>query len=333
MLTGTTAMYGQGAKNIVINEVQTNNATGLVDGFGERHAWVELENTSYTTYNVRGMYLTTDRWVLTPHLKAPDRISKMSMIPNGDARTNLGAHQHLVLFGNTTANKGKQYLNLPIPKDGPVWVALYNANGTELIDSVTVPALREDQSYARLDGQWQVVEREGVTPGIENESGFVNGVNKKSKIDQFKENDPNGIAMAIMAMGIVFLCLALLWLFFAVFGLIMRHIETAKKVVNTPPIKPITKTVEKTAEIGRKASNILQDGIEKKGVDMEIYLAVIGMALKQYEDDVHDVESGIITIKSKQTGWDDEYQQMTQFHNPVSPGTHPQQQIPTNPEK
>ena len=38
------------------------------------------------------------------------------------------------------------------------------------------------------------------------------------------------------------------------------------------------------------------------------------MALKQYQDDVHDVESGIITIKPKNTDWNQELPQMTQFH-------------------
>jgi hypothetical protein len=112
----------------------------------------------------------------------------------------------------------------------------------------------------------------------------------------------------------------------------MRHMETAKKVVHTQPIKPITKTVEKTIEIGRKTSNVLQEGFDKKGVDMEVYMAVIGMALRQYEDDVHDVESGVITIKPKDTGWDDEYSQMTHVHNPFIPLDHQSRNIPTTPE-
>jgi hypothetical protein len=69
-----------------------------------------------------------------------------------------------------------------------------------------------------------------------------------------------------------------------------------------------------------------------KGKDMEIYMAVIGMALKQYEDDVHDVESGVITIKQKDTGWDDEYSQMTHWHDPIVPTTHNAPRIPTTPE-
>ena len=115
-------------------------------------------------------------------------------------------------------------------------------------------------------------------------------------------------------MGIVFTCLAVLFIFFSLFGLLMRHTEAAKKVANQQPIKPITKTVEKTAELGHKTGVILQEGLKTKGIDREVYMAVIGMALKQYEDDVHDVESGVITIRQKSSSWNDEFLQMTQFH-------------------
>ena len=152
------------------------------------------------------------------------------------------------------------------------------------------------------------------------------------KIEKFKQMDPHGFAMTIMAMGIVFSCLALLWLTFTLFGIVMRHIETARKVVNTQPIKPITMTVEKTMEVGHKTGVILQEGLKTKGIDREVYMAVIGMALKQYEDDVHDVESGVITIKPHDTGWDDEYSQMTHFHDPFVPTTHQAPRIPTGPE-
>jgi Na+-transporting methylmalonyl-CoA/oxaloacetate decarboxylase gamma subunit len=320
-------VFGQGAKNIVINEVMTDNTTSVVDEFGQHKAWVELENVSYTTYNVRGMYLTTDRRALNKSLSAPERIKLMTAIPSGDERTNVGGRQHLVLFANSSPYQGKLHLSLPVNADSVVWIGLYNGNGVELIDSVTVPILAPNESYARDGQRWSLKKPENVTPGIEN---FIKA--DESKVDKFKREDPHGFAMAIMAMGIVFFCLALLWLFFSLFGMLMRHIDTAKKVVNTQPIKPITKTVEKTIEIGRKTGNLMQDGFEKKGVDMEIYMAVIGMALRQYEDDVHDVESGVITIKSKDTGWDDEYSQMTHFHDPVLPTDHSAPRIPTAPQ-
>lgn len=131
------------------------------------------------------------------------------------------------------------------------------------------------------------------------------------KVEKFKQMDPHGFAMTIMAMGIVFSCLALLWITFTLFGVFMRHMETARKVVNQQPIKPITKTVEKTMEVGHKTGVILQEGLKTKGIDREVYMAVIGMALKQYEDDVHDVESGIITIKPRQTEWNSKMITMT----------------------
>ena len=327
LVASSSFMFGQGAKNIKLNEVVTNNTQGIIDEYGKREAWIELANTSFTTYNVRGMYLTTDRSVLDPTMSVPERISRMRIIPSGEARTQVGARQHLVLFCNSNPAEGKLHLALPIAPSEPIWIALYNGNGTELIDSVTVPALNADQSYARLNGKWSVKAPENVTPGIEN---FIEA--SETKIEKFKREDPHGFAMAIMAMGIVFTCLATLWIFFTVFGTIMNHMETAKKVANTQPIKPITKTVEKTIEISHKTSVALQEGFDKKGIDMEIYMAVIGMALKQYEDDVHDVESGVITIKPKDTDWDDEYSQMTHLHDPFLPLDHRSPNIPRTPE-
>lgn len=328
-LLGSVAMFGQGARNIVISEVMTSNTQSIEDEFGRREAWVELANASFSTYNVRGMYLTTNPKVLDKSLSAPQRISMMSAIPNGDDRTSLGARHYLMLFCNSNPAQGKLHLSLPVDSTGAVFLALYNANGVELIDSVTVPVLGADESYARIDGQWTVCGVGDATPGHDNK---VQSNAAKGKIEQFKDRDPHGFAMAIMAMGIVFLCLSLLWIFFMIFGMVMRHIDTAKKVANKQPIKPITKTVEKTAEIGRKTSNILQEGFDKKGIDMEVYMAVIGMAIRQYEDDVHDVESGIITINPKDTDWDDEYSQMTHLHNPFLPLDHNAPIIPTTPE-
>ena len=56
-------------------------------------------------------------------------------------------------------------------------------------------------------------------------------------------------------------------------------------------------------DLSHKTNVILKDGLETKGIDKEIYMAVISLALQEYLEDVHDVESGIITIKPKQTRW------------------------------
>ena len=332
LFAGTSAMHAQMDASIKLNEVMTDNSSSLQDEYGEHKAWLEIENISYSTYNIRGMYITTDRSVLDPHMSVPERIKRMSIIPNGDERTNLTGRKHLVLFLNSKPHLGSLHLATNVAPGEPVWIGLYNGNATQLIDSVRVPAMQADQSFARIANNgnaadWEVKSADRVTPGISN-----NTTVSESKIDKFKREDPYGLAMTVMAMGIVFFCLALLWLFFTIFGVIMKHQETAKKVVNKQPIKPITKTVEKTMEVGHITGNILHDGLKTKGVDLEVYMAVIGMALKQYQDDVHDVESGVITIKSKDTGWDDEYSQMTQFHDPIIPTAHTAPKIPTGPE-
>ena len=327
LLTSASTVMAQGAKNIRINEVLTNNTANIQDEYGQREAWIELENTSFTTYNIRGMFFTTDRSVLDPDMSVPERIKRMSVIPSGDPRTQIGGRQHLLFFCNSTPTQGKLHLSLKVPMSEPVWIGFYNGNAVELIDSVTVPALAADQSYARHGDKWSVKSAENVTAGIEN---FIK--TDETKDAYLKREDPHGIGITLLAMGIVFFCLALLFLFFWIFGLIMRHIDTAKKVVNTQPIKPITKTVEVTHDLAHATGTILQDGLGKKGIDKEVYIAVISMALKQYQDDVHDVESGIITIRSQRTGWSDEGNQMTHFSTPVIPTSHKAPNIPTTPE-
>ena len=325
LMFSATGVFGQGAKNIRINEVLTNNTANIQDEYGQREAWIELENTSFTTYNIRGMYFTTDRSVLDPNMSVPERIKRMSVIPNGDPRTQIGGRQHLVFYCNSNPAQGKLHLSLKVPLSEPVWIGFYNGNAVELIDSVTVPALAADQSYARHGNSWSVKSPENVTAGIEN---FIK--TDETKDAKLKREDPHGFGITLLAMGIVFFCLFLLFVFFWVFGLIMAHLETAKKVAHTQPIKPITKTVEVTHDLAHATGNILQDGFDKKGIDKEVYIAVISMALKQYQDDVHDVESGIITIKPQRTGWSDEGNQMTHFSTPVIPTSHKAPNIPTS---
>ena len=332
LLAGTSSISAQMDASIKLNEVMTSNSASLQDEYGQHPAWLEIENISHSTYNIRGMYITTDRSVLDRKMSVPERQKRMSQIPNGDERTNLSGRQHLVLYLGSQPNLGALHLAVPVDATKPLWIALYNGNATQLIDSVSVPLLEADQSYARIanngtGADWEVKSADRVTPGISNVTTV-----SESKVEKFKREDPYGFGMALMAMGIVFFCLALLWIVFSLFGMLMRHMETAKKVANKQPIKPITKTVEKTIEVGHKTGVILKDGFESKGIDREVYMAVIGMALKQYEDDVHDVESGIITIKHRDTDWDDEYVQMTHFHEPVIPTSHAAPRIPTGPE-
>ncbi|MDD6895324.1 MAG: OadG family protein [Prevotellaceae bacterium] len=309
LLAGSSLMHAQIEQSIKINEVMTSNTANLQDEYGQREAWIEIANVSFTTYNIRGMFITTDRSVLDPTMSVPERMKRMSAIPNGEPRTSLGGRQHLLLYCNSLSSKGSLHLSVKIDPEQPTWVGIYSGNATELIDSVTVPVIAANTSYARQkDGSatWVVKKADQVTPGISNLTDVV-----ETKTAKLKREDPHGFGITVLAMGIVFFCLALLFVFFTLFGIFMRHRSTVAKM---QPVKAGVKTVEKTKEIGHKTNVILQDGLKTKGIDKEVYMAVIAMALKQYQDNVHDVESGVITIKPKNTDWNMELPQMTQFH-------------------
>ena len=293
--------YGQGARNIKINEVMTANRTGLQDEYGARNSWVELVNTSFSTYNVRSMFITTNRGVLDKSLSAPQRMAMMSHVPGGDERTTMSAREHLIFYLGSNPAKGSLHLNAPTPSGKPVWIALYDGNGIDLIDSVSVPALATDCSYARVkDGaaEWAVKKPDNVTPGIEN---YLHP--DETKVAKVKRDDPYGIGISVLSMGIVFFCLTLLYVFFRVLGIFMAHKQALKKAGNIQPIKAAVKTGELLAETGHRTKVILKDGLQTGGIDKEVYMAVIAMALKQYEDDVHDIESNVITIKPHHTNW------------------------------
>ena len=309
LLAGASMTHAQVEQSIKINEVMTSNTSNLQDEYGQREAWIEIANVSFTTYNVRGMFITTDRSVLDPQMSVPERMKRMSAIPSGEPRTALSGRQHLILFCNSLSSKGSMHLSVPIDPSKPTWVGLYSGNATQLIDSVTVPVIADNLSYARhKDGSvnWVVKSAEQVTPGISNMTDIV-----ETKTAKLKREDPYGFGITVLAMGIVFFCLALLFVFFTLFGFFMKH---RSAVANIQPVKAGVKTVEKTMEVASKTSTILQDGLKTKGIDKEVYMAVIAMALKEYQDNVHDVESGVITIKPKNTDWNMELPLMTQFH-------------------
>ena len=309
LLAGASMTHAQVEQSIKINEVMTSNTSNLQDEYGQREAWIEIANVSFTTYNVRGMFITTDRSVLDPQMSVPERMKRMSAIPSGEPRTALSGRQHLILFCNSLPSKGSMHLSVPIDPSKPTWVGLYSGNATQLIDSVTVPVIADNLSYARhKDGSvnWVVKSAEQVTPGISNMTDIV-----ETKTAKLKREDPYGFGITVLAMGIVFFCLALLFVFFTLFGFFMKH---RSAVASIQPVKAGVKTVEKTMEVASKTSTILQDGLKTKGIDKEVYMAVIAMALKEYQDNVHDVESGVITIKPKNTDWNMELPLMTQFH-------------------
>ncbi len=260
----------QGVKSVRINEVMITNETNYQDDYGVRSAWIELYNSSFSSVNVESCFLSNDKNNPT-----------MYSIPKEDVLTEMPPRQHLLFWADGLPNHGTFHVNFKLDPAKENWIGLYDANGRTLIDEVTIPAgkLAADQSYAREDDgsvNWVIKGNSStnyVTPKTNNQTKDSN-----SKIASFKLRDHSGILMALMAMTIVFSCLVLLAFSFKLIG------KTSIWINKKNEMKSHGITSKKDA----KSKDL---GITPG----EIY-AAIGMALHEYQDNVHDFEETVLTI-------------------------------------
>lgn len=304
-LIASSAAFAQGAHDFKLNEVYVytpaccqsdsdktcGQQASYVDEYAQPASWIEIENTSYSTHDIRNCFLTINPAVLDKNMSAPEREKLMSVIPAGDPRTSIGAKQRITFFADGHTNRGTLHLNFTLPVGEPFTIYLFDGNAVDLLDSVRVEAIPVGSSYARLDeGKWQVCEADDMTPNAPNVTY------NNDKIKEFKEKDPYGIAMTLMCMGVVFCCLILLFVFFHIFGWAMNR---AAKLARVRAIRAIHEKAERVVEMAKQGTT------ETKGIEMENYAAVIGMALHEYFGGTHDLESGILTIHQTPTTWAD----------------------------
>ena len=289
----TSVVKGQGTANIKISEVEVSNISGLEDEYGFHEPWIELTNTSWSTEELGGCYMTNNRAVLNKKLSAPQRIKLMYFIPRGDSRTSVKPKQQIVFFADGRTNLGTLHLNFKLDSTKTNFVAFYEGDGETLLDSVSVPSsLTPDHSWAAFYDEkianrvWADCALNKITPQASNENVQV----KKDKVAEFKEKDPYGFAMAFMGMSIVFMCLILLSVFFVLFSKVVDWFSKKEK-----------KTGKKVPPTSNDAiiSAVIVMALREYGTTM----AVIGLALNEYTNNVHDEESGIITIKRQSTPW------------------------------
>lgn len=311
-LTASLTSFSQGAHSFKISEVCfADSISGFEDEYGDKSCWIEITNTSYGTHNIGSCYLTNNKEALNEELSVPERIKLMSLIPMGDSRTNLKAQERIVFYMDGRVNRGTLHTSFTLNPEQDNFIALFDGNAKTLLDTLTIArgTLKPGQSLALVkntdnDGNvssvWKVMEKDAVTPG---EPSLGESVN--DKVSQWKEKDPNGIAMTIVAMGIVMGCLALLYIFFHVFGWSISRMNKLSRL----------KAIQKIHDEASKVTTIAKQGLETQGIEYENYVAAIGFALHEYFGGTHDIESGIITIEQHHTAWNDESRAMTQ--NPV----------------
>ncbi len=260
----------------VINEVMVDNQTGYMDDFGQRNGWIEIFNNTYKTQDLGGRFLTDD----------PNNPKKYP-IPRGDVLTKIPPRQHVLFWADNEPFNGTFHVNFKLDPTKDNYIALYENDGKTLLDEIVIPAgLPTDKTYGYptdgvkydKDGNYLAAQLERVTPSSNNAV-----LEENPKVTLLSESDPWGVIMTMTSMLVVFVGLLLLYLIFRAIG------NTAKRISN--------KRVASTGTLSAVRSESLLTG--------EV-LAAISAAIYELNQDVHDVESTILTIsevKRKYSPW------------------------------
>ena len=279
----------QGIKDIRINEVLVFNEDNYMDPYGHRVGWIELHNTGHAKIDVGGCFLTVYRL----------GEGEMYPIPKGDPRTIIPPEGYAIFYAEGTASKGVFHTNFTLDQTG--YLAFYDQSGKVLIDEITYKV--EDQvpdvSIGRIGthGKPALTTLPATTPHATNEEEDT-----MPKSERFRQADPFGVVMAVTSMTVVFIALIALYLLFRTIG------------------KLNTRAVRKKQAKEEQAKNqaihpVMPDDSELIHGEE---LAAIAMALYQYQNDLHDIESNVITINKvarAYSPWSSKIYGLRQFPN------------------
>jgi len=216
-------LFAQQAAQLRLNEVMTLNVHNYQDSYGNHKPWIEIYNSSAATVDIKGCYLTDDLSKL-----------KKYMIPKGDVMTAIKPHQHLLFWADNDPYKVTFHLNFTLDPEVSTIIALVDADGRTIIDSIRIPAgIPADCSYGRLiDGvgeigdasAWDILPK--VTPSTNN---II--LDSNAKLDRLKESDPLGGIMTLTAMMVVFFGLLVLSFVFWLIGSLSIRISNRRAIV------------------------------------------------------------------------------------------------------
>lgn len=273
---GTLSVSAQAFKDLKINEILVKNVDSYADDHAHKVGWIEIFNSSYSQVNLAGMHLR--------FIQGSDTI--VYRIPKTDARTQVAPQGYVVFFADSSSNRGTFHTNFRLDVlDSTRLEELVNIDdklelldqsGRNVIDVIEYDVNTQipDVSYGRIkvdEGVYEHQLLESVTPMQSNEVG-----EETPKNELFRRQDPAGIAMAATAMSVVFLALIALYLVFKRVGKYM-HSGNMRKESKAQMANPEIK---------------LNDQQDLEGET----IAAIAMALRLYENDIHDIESTVVTI-------------------------------------
>lgn len=251
------SLNAQNASDLRFNEVLVFNESNYVDEYGERSGWIEITNSSYSSINIGGCFITDD-------LNNPTKY----WIPTGTPETAMAPRGFIVFFADNHPSRGIFHLNFSL--DNRKTIALFDANGRTMLDKLEIGSGHQpDISYARVSpesNEWEFKEK--TTPGSNNDHS-----RQVSSGEKFVEMDPIGFGMTLVAMFVVFSALALLYVFYKLVG--RQFIRTKKVKLKVGEVAAVPSEVEISGELN----------------------AAIAMALYLYQTEMHDFENTVLTMK------------------------------------
>lgn len=145
--------------DVVLNEFQSFNVTGLADGQGEIEDWVEIHNLSSVPVNLAGYYLT-DRLNNPTKWRFPIDVGDSTVVePDG----------YVVLWADEDQTQGWNHMNFRLNNAGEALV-LRSPDGFTIADSVHFGVSLPDVSKSRLpNGTGEFEWTENTTPGACND--------------------------------------------------------------------------------------------------------------------------------------------------------------------
>ena len=143
------------AGTVRITEVMSSNSSVIQDDKGDYSDWIEITNVSSSAVNLKGWKLAKDSSLMLKYFEFPSHT--------------LQPGEHTIVYcTSTTFNSYGYTYHAPfkISAAGDTLV-LYNSSDTA-VQSLNVPEMTANQSYAEIDGSWVVTDE--PTPLMDNTS-------------------------------------------------------------------------------------------------------------------------------------------------------------------
>lgn len=269
-LFSATALFAQGAGEVRINEVLVKNVDSYMDDYGHRSSWVELHNAGYSKVDIGDCYLRVVK---------SDGTETIYPIPKGDSETVMKPQSFAIFYCDGVGTRGTFYTNFTLED---VVTLEFLDPGQKKVHAVEIDyqAQKADVSIGYItneDGKESWVDGlPETTPNATN-----NTIKVLPRSEKFKELDPTGGMMTLIAIVVVLSVLALLFLVFKAVG--SYNVRLSRKKMTEA-----TTTDEQSEESAEKR--------EKPDLHTGELVSAIALALYAYREELHDRESNVLTM-------------------------------------